>query len=224
MGLERNRQWLLDTIGKVVARSMRVSHIKKIDQKLASVLSLCMMVLACCSLKYCVCGLMLAILPTPMQLKWNSSADKRKKSRLNPIGSKPIQRSRPSDLARSSMDSFLRPPSRPSLQVPQVHPPHSRFPDLRAEILLDFEVGELLYITSTYTGQPILGPTRIEFTVHDIAYPLQTSSTARSKSGVNGPSGYLSLTGTNWVCGETITSTLHIIARAERWGLQAMPP
>jgi len=34
----------------------------------------------------------------------------------------------------------------------------------------------------------------------------------------------MSLTSTNWVCGETITTTLHIIARAEGWGLQAMPP
>mmetsp|Transcript_64885 Transcript_64885/g.95017 ORF Transcript_64885/g.95017 Transcript_64885/m.95017 type:complete len:252 (-) Transcript_64885:1063-1818(-) len=57
------------------------------------------------------------ILPTPMQLKWNSSADKRKNSRLKLIGNKPTQRSRPSDLARSRMDSFFRPPSRPSPQV-----------------------------------------------------------------------------------------------------------
>jgi len=60
--------------------------------------------------------------------------------------------------------------------------------------------------------------------VYDHAYPLQTSSTASSRLGVNGPTGYMYLTGTNWVCGETITSTLHIIARAEGWGLQAMPP
>jgi len=60
--------------------------------------------------------------------------------------------------------------------------------------------------------------------VYDPAYSLQTSSTASSRSGVNRPTGYMSLTGTNKVCGETITSTLHIIARAEGWGLQAMPP
>jgi len=96
-----------------------------------------------------------------------------------------------------------------------------------AEVLLDSEAGELLYVTSTYTGQPIPESTNVqpfEFTVFDHAYPLQTSSATRSPSGVNRPSGYLSLTGTNWVCVETITSTLHIIAKAEGWGLQAMPP
>jgi len=36
-------------------------------------------------------------LPTPMQLKWCSSADKRKTSRLNPMGNKPARRSRPSE-------------------------------------------------------------------------------------------------------------------------------
>ena len=39
-------------------------------------------------------------LPTPMQLKWSSSADKRKTSRLNPPGNKPTRRSRPSDAAQ----------------------------------------------------------------------------------------------------------------------------
>ena len=34
----------------------------------------------------------------------------------------------------------------------------------------------------------------------------------------------MSLEGTKWLCGEIITPTLHIIARAEGWGLQAMPP
>ena len=63
-----------------------------------------------------------------------------------------------------------------------------------------------------------------EFVIYDHAYPLQTSSTANSRSGFNRPTGYLSLAATNWVCGETITSMLHIIARAEGWGLQAMPP
>jgi len=38
---------------------------------------------------------------TPMQLKWCSSADKRKTSRLNPMGNKPTRRSRPSDAVRS---------------------------------------------------------------------------------------------------------------------------
>jgi len=84
-----------------------------------------------------------------------------------------------------------------------------------------------LYVASTYAGQPILelNETQLfEFRVYDHAYPLQTSSTARSRLGVNRPTGYMSLTGRNWVCSETITSTLHIIARAEGWGLQAMPP
>jgi len=48
-----------------------------------------------------------AILSAPMQLKWNSLADKRKNSRLNPMGNKPIHRSRPSDLSRSRKDSFF---------------------------------------------------------------------------------------------------------------------
>jgi len=168
-----------------------------------------------------------AILPTPMQLKWNSSADKRKNSRLHPLGNKPIQRSWPSDVVRSRMDSFFRPPSWPSPQVSQAHGPLHQFPDVRAEVLFDSEAGELLYVTSTNTGQPIPesnNPQPFEFMVYDHAYPSQTSFNARSRSGVNRPSGYLSLTGTNWVCGETITSTLHIIARAEGWGLEAMPP
>ena len=62
------------------------------------------------------------------------------------------------------------------------------------------------------------------FEVLDFAYPLQTSSTAHLRSGINRPTGYRSLIGTNWVCKETITSTLHIVARAQGWGLQAMPP
>ena len=80
---------------------------------------------------------------------------------------------------------------------------------------------------STYTGQPIPELNKaqsFEFVVYDHAYPLQTASTASSRSGVNRLTGYLSLTSTSWVCGETITSTLHIITRAEGWGLQAMPP
>jgi len=84
-----------------------------------------------------------------------------------------------------------------------------------------------LYVTSTYASQPIseLNETQpFEFVVYDHAYPLQTPSTASSRSGANRPTGYMSITGTNWVCGETITSTLHIIARAEGWGLPAMPP
>ena len=84
-----------------------------------------------------------------------------------------------------------------------------------------------MYVTSTHAGQPISEPNEtqsFEFRVYDHAYLLQTSSTARSRLGVNRLTGYMSLTSTNWVCGETITSKLHIIARAEGWGLQAMPP
>jgi len=84
-----------------------------------------------------------------------------------------------------------------------------------------------LYVTSTYTGQPIPELNKaqpFEFKVYYHAYPLQTSSAVSSRSGVNRPTGYLSLTGTNRVCSKTITSKLHIISRAEGWGLQAMPP
>jgi len=96
--------------------------------------------------------------------------------------------------------------------------PLHQFPDVRAAVLLDSEPGEFLYVTSTYAGQPNLELNEthpFEFRFYDHAYPLQTSSTARSRLGVNRPTGYMSLTSTNWVCGETLTSTLHIIARAE---------
>jgi len=163
----------------------------------------------------------------PMQLKWCSSADKRKTSRLNPIGNKPARRSRPSEVVRSRTDFFFSPSSRFLPQVLQAQGPLHQFPDVRAAVLLDSEPGEFLYVTSTYAGQPILELNKtqpFEFRVFDHAYPLQTSSTARSRLGVNRSTGYMSLTGTNWVCSETIISTLHIIARAEGWGLQAMPP
>jgi len=157
-------------------------------------------------------------LSTPMQLKRCSSADKRKTSRFNPMGNKLSRRSRPSEAVRSRKDSFFSPSSRSPPQVLQALGPLHQFPDVRAAVLLDSEPGKLLYITSTYAGQPILELNEtqpFEFRVYDHAYPLQTSSTARSRLGVNRPTGYMSLTGTNWVCGETITSTLHIIARAE---------
>jgi len=166
-------------------------------------------------------------LPTPMQLKWCSSADIRKTSRLNPMGNKPTRRSRPSDAARSQKDSFLSPCSRSPPQVLQALGPLHQFSDVCAVVLFDSEPGEFLYVTSTYAGQPILELNEtqtFEFRVYDHAYPLQTSSTASSRLGVNRLTGYMSLTGTNWVCGESITSTLHVIARAEGWGLQAMPP
>jgi len=51
-----------------------------------------------------------AILPTPRQLKWNLSANKRKHSRLNKL----TQRSRPSDPARSRKDSFSSHPGQPT--------------------------------------------------------------------------------------------------------------
>jgi len=132
-----------------------------------------------------------------------------------------------SSSVRSRTDFFFRPSSRFLPQVLQAQAPLHQFPDVRAAVLLDSEPGEFLYVTSTYAGQPIseLNETQpFEFRVYDHAYPLQTSSTARSRLVVNRPTGYRSLTGTNSVCGETITSTLHIIARAEGWGLQAMPP
>ena len=162
-----------------------------------------------------------------MQLKWRSSADKRNTSRLNPMENKPTRRSRPSEAVRSRKDCFFSPSSRSPPQVLQALGPLHQFPDVRTAVLLDSEPGEFLYVTSTYAGQPIseLNETQpFEFRVYDHAYPLQTSCTAHSRLGVNRPTGYMSLTGTNWVCGETITSTLHIIAKAEGWGLQAMPP
>ena len=40
----------------------------------------------------------------PMQLRWCTSADKRKTSRLNPMGNKPVRRSRPLEAVRSRTD------------------------------------------------------------------------------------------------------------------------
>ena len=135
-------------------------------------------------------------LPTPMQLKWCSSADKRKTSRLDPLGNKPTRRSQPSDAARSRKDFFFSPSSRSPPQVLQALGPLHQFPDDRAAVLLDSEPGEFLYVTSTYAGQPIseLNETQpFEFSVYDHAYPLQTSSTASSCLGANRPTGYMSL-------------------------------
>jgi len=143
------------------------------------------------------------------------------------MGNKPTRRSRPLDAARSRKDSFVSPSSRSPPQVLQALGPLHQFPDVRAAVLFDLKPGEFLYFISTYAGQPIseLNETQpFEFRGYDHAYPLQTSSTASSRLGVNRPTGYMSLTGTNWVCGETMTSTLHVIARVEGWGLQAMPP
>ena len=167
-------------------------------------------------------------LPTPMQLVWTSAADKRKGSRYNPIGVRATKLQGPRKAAaRTSADTFFKPTSRPSFQSPQASQPSLKSLDVRSAVLHDSDAGEFLYIESIYTGQPIIahaeGPI-FEFAVSDFAYPLRTSSVARLHQGANRPSGYLSLTGTNWVCGETVTSTLHIIARAEGWGLQAMPP
>jgi len=95
-------------------------------------------------------------LPTPMQLKWCSSADKRKTSRHNPMWNKPARRSRPSEAVRSRTDSFFSPSSRFPPQVQQAQGPLHQFSDVRAAVLLDSEPGEFLYVTSTYAGQPIL--------------------------------------------------------------------
>jgi len=114
-------------------------------------------------------------LPTPMQLKWCSSADKRKTSRLHPMTNTPTRRSRPSDAARSRKDSFFNPSSRSPPQVLQALGPLHQIPDVRAAVLLDSEPGEFLYVTSTYAGQPIseLNETQpFEFRVYDHAYPL----------------------------------------------------
>jgi len=77
---------------------------------------------------------------------------------LPPIGNKPTQRNRPSDLVQSGMDSFFRPPSRPLLQVPQVHRSHPQFPDVHAEVSLDSEAGELLYVPFTHSSAILSGP------------------------------------------------------------------
>ena len=78
----------------------------------------------------------------------NWSADKRKTSRLNPMGNKPARRSRPSEAVRSRTDFFFSPSSRFLPQVPQARGPLHQFPDVRAAVLLDSEPGEFLYVTS----------------------------------------------------------------------------
>ena len=166
--------------------------------------------------------------PTPMRLVWTSAADKCKGSRHNPIGTKKktLQEGRKAT-ARAPVGTFFKSASRPPPQSPQASRPSPKPPDIRTAVLHDSQAGESLYIESIYADQHTTvhadGPT-FEFTVSDCAYPLCASSVARLHQDANCPSGYASLTGTIWVCGETITSTLHIIARAEGWGLQTMPP
>jgi len=150
-----------------------------------------------------------------MQLKWSSSADKRKTCRLNPMGKKPtrvgrvglfpigfsLSEARPSDAARSREDSFFSPSSQSPPQVLQALGPLHQFPDVRAAVLFDSQPGEILCVTSTPSADPVY---------------YQLTFGGQQADWLN--------TCTNWVCGETITSTPHIIARAEGRGLQAMPP
>jgi len=85
------------------------------------------------------------------ELKWSSSAHKRKTFRLNQMGNKRTRRSRPSDAARSreDSDSFFSPSSQSPPQVLQALGPLHQFPDVRAAVLFDSEPGEFLYVTST---------------------------------------------------------------------------
>ena len=64
----------------------------------------------------------------PMQLKWCTSADKRKTSRHNPMGNKPAWRSRPSEAVRSWTDFFSSPSSRLLPQVRQRRHLSTNFP------------------------------------------------------------------------------------------------
>jgi len=77
---------------------------------------------------------------------------------------------------------------------------------------------QFLFTKATYASQPIQSldsQHAFVFEVQDYAYPLQTSSVVLSGISAMQSTGYRSLEGTNWVCGETITSPLHIIARAQ---------
>jgi len=90
-------------------------------------------------------------LPTPMQLKWSLSADKRKTSRLNPTRNKPTRRSRPSGAARSQKDFFFSPSSCSPSQVLQTLGFLHQFPDVRAAVLSDSEAGEFFCVSHPHT-------------------------------------------------------------------------
>jgi len=167
-------------------------------------------------------------LPTPVCLKWPPQSRSRKVPRFNPTGPKPTRssktRPRLAPETQTIRDMFAKALPR----EPPVPHPVTGLPDVREAVLRNIGAGELLYTESKYVSQPSVGSSDnlppIEFCKSDFGYPLLTSSTSRTRPGVERPSGYTSLMESNWVCGETITSTLHIMARAEGWGLQDMPP
>ena len=166
------------------------------------------------------------LLPGPLQLKWKPPA-KKGRVRLSPMGGRPSKLVQASDPTCRSRATFFIPKKPP---LPQVQQPPSLGPgglDVRSAVLLDAEAEELLFTETTYASQPIQGLANqppFVFEVKDWAYPLQTSSVVLAGTSARRPTGYRSLEGRNWVCGETITSALHIIARTHGWGLQAMPP